>query len=123
MLNTVKIWIQLNVPRIEDGNNFGVSIQEQTIAELERAESDAYSVMESITKFYLSHAKISTKMLKYPQVNAYQRSLYELEEEQFQNVRLCSLDVRNNYNVLYDLIHKNLEKLRFPRTSHASSLF
>ncbi|KNC72720.1 hypothetical protein SARC_14719, partial [Sphaeroforma arctica JP610] len=25
--NTVKIWIQLNIPRIEDGNNFGVSIQ------------------------------------------------------------------------------------------------
>jgi hypothetical protein len=26
-LNTVKLWIQLNVPRIEDGNNFGVGIQ------------------------------------------------------------------------------------------------
>jgi len=25
--NLVKIWIQLNIPRIEDGNNFGVSIQ------------------------------------------------------------------------------------------------
>lgn len=23
----VKIWIQLNIPRIEDGNNFGVGIQ------------------------------------------------------------------------------------------------
>lgn len=21
--NTIKIWIQLNIPRIEDGNNFG----------------------------------------------------------------------------------------------------
>ena len=27
MCNAVKIWIQLNIPRIEDGNNFGVSIQ------------------------------------------------------------------------------------------------
>jgi hypothetical protein len=26
-LNVVKLWIQLNVPRIEDGNNFGVGIQ------------------------------------------------------------------------------------------------
>ncbi len=37
-INTVKMWIQLNVPRIEDGNNFGVSIQEETINELGRAE-------------------------------------------------------------------------------------
>ena len=27
MCNSVKLWIQLNIPRIEDGNNFGVSIQ------------------------------------------------------------------------------------------------
>ena len=26
-LNVVKIWIQLNIPRIEDGNNFGVGVQ------------------------------------------------------------------------------------------------
>ena len=26
-LNIIKMWIQLNIPRIEDGNNFGVSIQ------------------------------------------------------------------------------------------------
>eukprot|EP00128_Syssomonas_multiformis_P003049 Colp12_sorted_trinity150504_noHs@21235 len=27
LCNTVKLWIQLNIPRIEDGNNFGVSVQ------------------------------------------------------------------------------------------------
>jgi proteasome activator subunit 2 (PA28 beta) len=37
-IGTVKIWIQLNIPRIEDGNNFGVSIQEETVNELSRAE-------------------------------------------------------------------------------------
>lgn len=26
-LSVVKIWIQLNIPKIEDGGNFGVSIQ------------------------------------------------------------------------------------------------
>lgn len=38
IIDTVKVWIQLNIPRIEDGNNFGVSIQEETVNELSRAE-------------------------------------------------------------------------------------
>ena len=29
MLSTLKTWIQLNVPRIEDGDNFGVAVQEE----------------------------------------------------------------------------------------------
>lgn len=31
LLNAVKIFMQLHVPRIEDGNNFGVAIQEEAI--------------------------------------------------------------------------------------------
>jgi len=27
MCDLLKIWIQLNIPKIEDGNNFGVSVQ------------------------------------------------------------------------------------------------
>ncbi|RMX40041.1 hypothetical protein pdam_00002215 [Pocillopora damicornis] len=39
--NTVKMWIQLLIPRIEDGNNFGVSIQDdyrQAVIELDEKE-------------------------------------------------------------------------------------
>jgi hypothetical protein len=50
MINTVKIWIQLNIPRIEDGNNFGVSIQEETVSELSRAEVNIINVL--VTQFF-----------------------------------------------------------------------
>jgi len=59
---TVKVWIQLNIPRIEDGNNFGVSIQEETVAELSRAEDAGFSVLESMTKYFLTRAKIVSRV-------------------------------------------------------------
>ena len=34
MLGKVKLWIQLMVPRIEDGNNFGVAVQEECSGEV-----------------------------------------------------------------------------------------
>ena len=30
----LRTWIELNIPKIEDGNNFGVEIQEEIVAEL-----------------------------------------------------------------------------------------
>jgi hypothetical protein len=29
MINTLSIWVQMNVPRIADGNNFGVEVQQE----------------------------------------------------------------------------------------------
>jgi hypothetical protein len=39
-LSVVKIWIQLNIPKIEDGGNFGVSIQVCDIESHARAPDD-----------------------------------------------------------------------------------
>lgn len=71
-ITTVKIWIQLNIPRIEDGNNFGVSVQvqpllliiqkEEIINELGRAEDAGFSVLENITKYYVDRAKLVSKV-------------------------------------------------------------
>merc|ERR550514_1321589 len=67
-INCVKMWIQLNVPKIEDGNNFGVAIQEEIIGELSRCEDSAFTIMDCITKYYATRAKLVTKVIKYPQV-------------------------------------------------------
>jgi hypothetical protein len=60
-MGTMKLWIQLNIPRIEDGNNFGVSIQEETVSELSRAEDAGFAVLESMTKYFFSRAKLVSR--------------------------------------------------------------
>jgi len=81
-LNSVKMWIQLNIPRIEDGNNFGVSIQvwskpkppsqftklshlqEETLNELTRAEDTAFANLDNIAKYFVTRAKLVSKVRK-----------------------------------------------------------
>jgi len=124
MINTVKIWIQLNIPRIEDGNNFGVSIQEETVGEITRVEDSAFSVLESISKYFAARAKLASKVLKTPTIMDYHLSITELDEKYYSTLRLCTCDLRNNYASLHDIIVKNLEKLKQPRTqTHLSTIF
>jgi hypothetical protein len=123
-LNTVKMWIQLNIPRIEDGNNFGVNVQEETVAELGRAEEAAFSAFENMTKYHITRAKLVCKCVKYPLLPDYQTAVAELDQKEYINVRLTLLDVRNNWSILYDMILKNLEKIKNPRSGdHTERLY
>lgn len=117
-INCVKMWIQLNVPKIEDGNNFGVAIQEEIIGELSRCEDSAFTIMDCITKYYATRAKLVSKVIKYPQVDDFKNAVRELDEKELIHLRICSLDMRNNYAILHDQITKNMEKLTKPRSGN-----
>jgi hypothetical protein len=67
----VKIWIQLNIPKVEDGNNFGVSIQEETVNELSRAEDTSFSLLDSMNKYLMTRAKLVSRVIKYPGLRDY----------------------------------------------------
>jgi len=123
-VDTVKLWIQLNIPRIEDGNNFGVSVQEDMVSELSRAEDNAFSLLETMTKYYVARAKLVTRCFKYPKLSDFEAALSEIDQKQYLNSVLSLVDLRNNYALLYDMIIKNIDKLENPRGSeHMSHLF
>lgn len=48
--NMLKMWISFLIPKIEDGNNFGVSIQEDTLAEIQSVESEAAAFFDQISR-------------------------------------------------------------------------
>ena len=78
MTAAVKVWIQLNVPKVEDGNNFGVGVQEELINELSRAEESASAVLDTATRYHASRAKLVTKCLKYADNIDYRLSIKEV---------------------------------------------
>lgn len=63
--NLLKMWISFLIPKIEDGNNFGVSVQEDTLAEIQSVESEAAAFFDQITRYYASRAKVISKVSVY----------------------------------------------------------
>lgn len=64
-----------------------MSIQEETVNELGRAEESGLAVLESITKYFVSRAKVVSKVQKHSTVEDYVQSLKELDEKQVRRLR------------------------------------
>ncbi|CAI2348970.1 unnamed protein product [Caenorhabditis sp. 36 PRJEB53466] len=121
--NTIKMWITLLIPRIEDGNNFGVGIQEETLAEVRNVESEAASFLDQMSRYFTTRGKLITKIAKYPHVDDYRRAILDMDEKQFINIRLVVLEMRNHFSTLHDMIMKNYEKIKVPRNSNTEHLY
>uniref|UniRef100_A0A673L1M6 Proteasome activator complex subunit 3 n=1 Tax=Sinocyclocheilus rhinocerous TaxID=307959 RepID=A0A673L1M6_9TELE len=109
--NTVKMWVQLLIPRIEDGNNFGVSIQEETVAELRTVEGEAASFLDQISRY-------DTSMFE-----DYRRTVSEIDEKEYISLKIIVSELRNQYVTLHDMILKNIEKIKRPRSSNSDALY
>lgn len=58
----MKMWVTFLIPKIEDGNNFGVSIQEETLGEIRSVEVEAAAFYEQISRYHMTRAKIVSKV-------------------------------------------------------------
>uniref|UniRef100_A0A8C5KQM8 Proteasome activator complex subunit 3 n=1 Tax=Jaculus jaculus TaxID=51337 RepID=A0A8C5KQM8_JACJA len=121
--NTVKMWVQLLIPRIEDGNNFGMSIQEETVAELRTVEREAASYLDQISRSYITRAKLVSKIAKYPHVEDSHDTVTEIDEKEYISLRLIISELRNQDVTLHDIILKNIEQIKWPRSSNAETLY
>ncbi|XP_076360873.1 proteasome activator complex subunit 3-like isoform X2 [Tachypleus tridentatus] len=121
--NKLKMWIQFMIPRIEDGNNFGVSVQEDTLGEIRTVESEGASYFDQLSRYYMTRAKIVSKVAKYPHIEDYRRTVDELDEKEYLGLRLVLSEVKNHYATVHDVITKNLEKIKRPRTSNNEVMY
>ncbi|KAI0989950.1 hypothetical protein GJ496_005930 [Pomphorhynchus laevis] len=99
-----------------DGNNFGVAIQEAFLADLRNYESCLLEYFDHIYGYYFSRANIMKSVFKYPSVEDYKTTVKKYDDRQFNLLKYFMMQVRDIYICMYDHVHKNLEKLRQPRT-------
>ncbi|VVC36652.1 Hypothetical protein CINCED_3A005539 [Cinara cedri] len=121
--NALKMWVSLLIPKIEDGNNFGVSVQEDTLAEIQQVEVEATNYLEQVSRYYIARGKLVTKILKYPSVEDYRRAVDELDERTYLSMALTMHEIRNRYSTMHDIVIKNFDKIKKPRSSNTDSLY
>jgi len=61
----VKLFIEINIPKIEDGNNFGVAVQENILAQLGRLIDGAVKMTENSFRFWAYRGKLQSKVGTY----------------------------------------------------------
>lgn len=121
--NLLKMWVTFLIPRIEDGNNFGVSVQEDTLGEIRQVESDGCSYLDAISSYHLNRGKVVTKIAKYPHVEDFRQTVMELDEKQALSIRLIAVELKNHYAVLHDIICKNWDKIKKPRNANHDTMY
>ncbi|KAG0147255.1 hypothetical protein CROQUDRAFT_43162 [Cronartium quercuum f. sp. fusiforme G11] len=120
--NDIKVYINLLVPKIEDGDTFGVQVQEECLAELGRAQDSGYNLLDAQFKHHLARAKLASKLIKYPNLEDYQLALKEHDRKSSYLCRQHLIDLRNIYTFLTDLLHKNIAKLIKPKGANSNGM-
>lgn len=113
--NTVKTWVQLQIPEIQDGNNFGVEVQEEILEEVRKVEDDSNNFLKTLSVYHLTRAEVVSKFVKYDGISDYVSALEQLDVKEFVTLRLIALELRNYCVSLLDLFEKNMERIMTPR--------
>ena len=119
----IKMWITYLMPKIEDGNNFGVEVQEGAVLKSTVIEMKATSHLNAASKFYTTRAEAVRKIAKYPHVEDERKILAELDQTEFVRIRNVCSNLRNLYANLHDLIIKNYDKIVKPKSYQSQTMF
>ncbi|KAJ3611887.1 hypothetical protein NHX12_021900 [Muraenolepis orangiensis] len=114
-LNMVSLWMQLQIPKVEDGDNFGVSVQEKVFELVTNTRTKIEAFQTQISKYYNERGDAVAKAAKESHVGDYRQLVHELDQYQYRELGLVVLEIRNTYAVLFDILNKNYDKIMKPR--------
>ncbi|XP_029437050.1 proteasome activator complex subunit 1 [Rhinatrema bivittatum] len=122
-LNLVSMWVQLQVPKIEDGNNFGVAVQEKVFELMTNMRTKLEGFQTQISKYFSERGDAVAKAAKQPHVGDYRQLVHELDEAEYAEIRAMVAEIQNAYAILYDVVMKNSDKIKKPRSETKALIY
>ncbi|CAL8311335.1 unnamed protein product [Merluccius merluccius] len=120
---TVSCWIQHLIPKIEDGNDFGVAIQEKILERLTAVKTKVDTFQTNINKYFSERGDAVAKASKDTHVMDYRSLVHDKDEAIYSEIRVTIMDIRGFYAELYDIISKNEEKVTNPKGEELTSMY
>jgi proteasome activator subunit 3 (PA28 gamma) len=111
------------IPKIEDGNNFGVEIQHETIETMTEIENEIRERLNCFTRYYAVRGDLTANVSEYPHSEDFRRAVQENDEKFHLSLCQTVIRVRDHYASLHDLVTKNLSKLKKPRSANKQMLY
>merc|ERR1711892_1456104 len=108
-------WITLLIPKAEDGNNFGVEVQEQCLVKLVEVEKDMHMMIEIHAGYHLERSHILGKLITCPDIQDYSQYIYDADERQCRKLQDSAHKLRSHYNTVYRTLTNNYDKITAPR--------
>ncbi|XP_042366250.1 proteasome activator complex subunit 2 [Plectropomus leopardus] len=120
---TVSCWIQHLIPKIEDGNDFGVAIQEKVLERITAVRTKIEGFQTNINKYFTERGDAVAKASKETHVMDYRSLVHDKDEAVYSEIRVIVLDIRGFYAELFDIFTKNMEKLTNPKGEEKPSMY
>uniref|UniRef100_A0A2K5CUP7 Proteasome activator complex subunit 2 n=1 Tax=Aotus nancymaae TaxID=37293 RepID=A0A2K5CUP7_AOTNA len=111
------------IPKIEDGNDFGVAIQEKVLERVNAVKTKVEAFQTTISKYFSERGDAVAKASKETHVMYYRASVHERDEAAYGELRAMVLDLRAFYAELYHIISSNLEKIVNPKGEEKPSMY
>uniref|UniRef100_A0A7N4PWX3 Proteasome activator complex subunit 2 n=1 Tax=Sarcophilus harrisii TaxID=9305 RepID=A0A7N4PWX3_SARHA len=116
-------WIQHLIPKIEDGNDFGVAIQEKVLERVTAVKTKVESFQTTIAKYFSERGDAVAKASKEMHVMDYRALVHERDEAVYRELQTIVMDLRSFYAELYHIISNNLEKITNPKGEEKPSMY
>ncbi|XP_056381970.1 proteasome activator complex subunit 2 [Hyla sarda] len=116
-------WINHLIPTIEDGNDFGVSIQEKVLERVAALKTKVETSQTTIAKYLTERGDAVAKASKETHVMDYRALVHDKDEGAFVDLKLTLTDVRNIYVEIFDIILKNFEKITNPKGEDKNTMY
>lgn len=70
---------------------------QDSLAEVRTLETEVAQYIDLTCKYLISRGELIKKVVKYPHVEDFRRSVQSLDEKQFVSLRFVALELRNHY--------------------------